>query len=269
MGYAEIYSRALRDPESFWGEAARAIHWDGHWEKAYLDHVPGYYLTGDSGYLDEYGDLYVMGRIDDTINVAGHRLSSGAVEEERPLQVMGAINAYHATLAEHAGYRALYLSGGGVAAGSLGLPDLGISTLHDVLEDLRRITYVTELPLLVDADTGFGSSAFNIARTGRELVRAAAAGCHIKDQVQANLGTILALADHLSRKAVSEGKPPLVMDAVLRYMVTAHEIQGVLALENSFNRPGFPGGRRRVSSNCATTPDACRPRRCRSSSTCS
>ncbi|WP_422126893.1 methylisocitrate lyase [Thioalkalivibrio sulfidiphilus] len=108
-----------------------------------------------------------------------------AVQEETPLQVMGAINAYHATLAEQTGYRALYLSGGGVAAGSLGLPDLGISTLHDVLEDVRRITYVTELPLLVDVDTGFGPSAFNIARTVRELIRAEAAGCHIEDQVQA------------------------------------------------------------------------------------
>ncbi|MCG5536548.1 methylisocitrate lyase [Ectothiorhodospira mobilis] len=107
-----------------------------------------------------------------------------AVEEEQPLQVVGAINAYHALMAEHVGYRALYLSGGGVAAGSLALPDLGISTLHDVLEDVRRITYVTDVPLLVDADTGFGSSAFNIARTVRELERAGAAGCHIEDQVQ-------------------------------------------------------------------------------------
>jgi methylisocitrate lyase len=88
-------------------------------------------------------------------------------------------------MAERTGYRALYLSGGGVAAGSLGLPDLGISTLHDVAEDVRRITYVTEAPLLVDADTGFGPSAFNIARTVRELIRAGAAGCHIEDQVQA------------------------------------------------------------------------------------
>ncbi len=108
-----------------------------------------------------------------------------AVREERPLQVVGAINAYHATMAEKVGYRALYLSGGGVAAGSLGLPDLGISNLHDVLEDVRRITYVSGLPLLVDADTGFGSSAFNIERTVRELIRAGAAGCHIEDQVQA------------------------------------------------------------------------------------
>ncbi len=118
-----------------------------------------------------------------TPSTPGARLRR-AVAEERPLQVMGAINAYHATLAEHAGYRALYLSGGGVAAGSLALPDLGISTLHDVLEDVRRITYITQLPLLVDADTGFGPSAFNIARTVRELIRAGAAGCHIEDQVQ-------------------------------------------------------------------------------------
>lgn len=108
-----------------------------------------------------------------------------AVEEEHPLQVMGTINAYHAMMAEHVGYRAIYLSGGGVAAGSLALPDLGISTLHDVLEDVRRITYVTDVPLLVDADTGFGPSAFNIGRTVRELIRAGAAGCHIEDQVQA------------------------------------------------------------------------------------
>jgi methylisocitrate lyase len=125
-----------------------------------------------------------MNQTPSTASTPGARLRR-AVDEERPLQVVGAINAYHATLAEHAGYRALYLSGGGVAAGSLALPDLGISTLHDVLEDVRRITYVTELPLLVDADTGFGPSAFNIARTVRELIRAGAAGCHIEDQVQA------------------------------------------------------------------------------------
>jgi len=114
---------------------------------------------------------------------AGARLRR-AVEEERPLQVVGAINAYHARMAERTGYRALYVSGGGVAAGSLGLPDLGISSLEDVLIDVRRITYVTELPVLVDADTGWGG-AFNIARTVRELIRAGAAGCHIEDQVAA------------------------------------------------------------------------------------
>ena len=107
-----------------------------------------------------------------------------AVQDEKPLQVVGAINAYHARLAERSGYRALYLSGGGVAAGSLGVPDLGISTLDDVLTDVRRITDATSLPLLVDADTGFGS-AFNIARTVRSLIKFGAAAMHIEDQVQA------------------------------------------------------------------------------------
>ena len=107
-----------------------------------------------------------------------------AVQEERPLQVVGAISAYHAMMAERTGYRALYISGGGVAAGSLGVPDLGISSLEDVLVDVRRITYASELPVLVDADTGWGG-AFNIARTVRELTRAGAAGCHIEDQVAA------------------------------------------------------------------------------------
>ncbi|MGB5833137.1 MAG: methylisocitrate lyase [Thiohalocapsa sp.] len=107
-----------------------------------------------------------------------------AVQEERPLQVVGAISAYHAMMAERTGYRALYVSGGGVAAGSLGVPDLGISSLEDVLVDVRRITHATDLPLLVDADTGWGG-AFNIARTVRELNRAGAAGCHIEDQVAA------------------------------------------------------------------------------------
>ncbi len=107
-----------------------------------------------------------------------------AVKDERPLQVVGAINAYHAMMAERTGYRALYLSGGGVAAGSYGLPDLGMTGLDDVLEDVRRITYATELPLLVDADTGWGG-AFNIARTVRQMQRAGAAGVHIEDQVAA------------------------------------------------------------------------------------
>jgi methylisocitrate lyase len=107
-----------------------------------------------------------------------------AVSEEKPLQVVGAINAYHARLAERSGYRAIYLSGGGVAAGSLGLPDLGISTLDDVLTDVRRITDVCALPLLVDVDTGFGG-AFNIARTVRSLIKFGAGAMHIEDQVQA------------------------------------------------------------------------------------
>jgi len=108
-----------------------------------------------------------------------------ALLEEKPLQIVGAINANHALLAKRAGYRAIYLSGGGVAAGSLGVPDLGITTLEDVLTDVRRITGVCDLPLLVDADTGFGPSAFNIGRTVKELIKAGAAAMHIEDQVQA------------------------------------------------------------------------------------
>jgi methylisocitrate lyase len=108
-----------------------------------------------------------------------------ALARERPLQVPGAICAYHAILAEKTGYQAIYLSGGGVAAGSLGLPDLGISTLDDVLTDVRRITDVCQLPLLVDADTGFGASAFNVARTVKSLIKAGAAAMHIEDQVGA------------------------------------------------------------------------------------
>jgi len=108
-----------------------------------------------------------------------------AVASERPLQVPGAICAYHAILAERSGFRAIYLSGGGVAAGSLGLPDLGISNLDDVLSDVRRITDACPLPLLVDADTGFGASAFNIARSVKSLIKAGAAAMHIEDQVGA------------------------------------------------------------------------------------
>jgi len=108
-----------------------------------------------------------------------------ALADERPLQIPGAINANHALLARRAGYRAIYLSGGGVAAGSLGLPDLGISGLEDVLIDVRRITDVCDLPLLVDVDTGFGASAFNVARTVRSLIKAGAAAMHIEDQVGA------------------------------------------------------------------------------------
>jgi methylisocitrate lyase len=107
------------------------------------------------------------------------------LQEEKPLQIVGAINANHALLAKRAGYRAIYLSGGGVAAGSLGVPDLGITTLEDVLTDVRRITGVCDLPLLVDADTGFGPSAFNIGRTVKDLIKAGAAAMHIEDQVQA------------------------------------------------------------------------------------
>ena len=108
-----------------------------------------------------------------------------AVAEEHPLQVVGAINANHALLAKRAGFKAIYLSGGGVAAGSLGLPDLGISGLDDVLTDVRRITDVCDLPLLVDVDTGFGASAFNVARTVKSMIKFGAAAMHIEDQVGA------------------------------------------------------------------------------------
>lgn len=113
----------------------------------------------------------------------GARLRA-AVEAEQPLQVVGVINAYCAMLAEQAGFRALYLSGAGVANASFGLPDLGLTTLNDVCEDIRRITRASELPLLVDVDTGWGG-AFMIARTILEISRAGAAGCHLEDQVQA------------------------------------------------------------------------------------
>src|SRR5690606_30206563 len=108
-----------------------------------------------------------------------------AIQSETPLQVVGAINANHALLAEQSGFKAIYLSGGGVAAGSLGIPDLGITTLEDVLIDVQRITNVCSLPLLVDIDTGFGPSAFNIARTIKSLEKAGAAGIHMEDQVGA------------------------------------------------------------------------------------
>jgi methylisocitrate lyase len=129
------------------------------------------------------GDFIIKGPMT-TPESAGARFRAAA-KQEQPLQVVGAINANHALLAQRAGFRAIYLSGGGVAAGSLGLPDLGISGLEDVLVDVRRITDVCELPLLVDVDTGFGASAFNVARTTRALIKAGAAALHIEDQVGA------------------------------------------------------------------------------------
>jgi len=115
---------------------------------------------------------------------AGARFRQALVDES-PLQIVGAINANHALLAKRAGYRAIYLSGGGVAAGSLGMPDLGISGLEDVLVDVRRITDICDTPILVDVDTGFGSSAFNVARTTRAMIKAGAAAMQIEDQVGA------------------------------------------------------------------------------------
>src|SRR5580700_11145260 len=115
---------------------------------------------------------------------AGYRFRR-AMLTEKPLQIVGTINANHALLATQEGFRAIYLSGGGVAAGSLGIPDLGITTLNDVLIDIERITNVTTTPLLVDVDTGFGPSAFNVARTIKSLIKAGAAALHIEDQVGA------------------------------------------------------------------------------------
>ncbi|HVJ59114.1 MAG TPA: methylisocitrate lyase [Burkholderiaceae bacterium] len=115
---------------------------------------------------------------------AGARFRA-ALAAEQPLQIVGTINANHALMARQVGYKAIYLSGGGVAAGSLGMPDLGINTLDDVLVDVRRITDVCDLPLLVDVDTGFGPSAFNIARTVKSLIKVGAAALHIEDQVGA------------------------------------------------------------------------------------
>jgi methylisocitrate lyase len=124
-----------------------------------------------------------MGQVMAQIETPGEKFRA-ALNVEQPLQIVGVINAYAARLAKHCGYRAIYLSGGGVAAASLGIPDLGITNLEDVLVDARRITDNCDLPLLVDIDTGFGS-ALNIARTVRSMVRAGAAAVHIEDQVQA------------------------------------------------------------------------------------
>lgn len=145
-------------------------------------------------------------------NSAGARFHA-AIQTEKPLQIIGAINAYHAMLATQSGFKALYLSGGGVAAGSLGLPDLGISTLEDVLIDVRRITDAVDTPLLVDIDTGFGG-AFNIARSVKSIAKAGAAAVHIEDQVQAKRcghrpnKAIVSLEEMVDRvKAAVDAKP--------------------------------------------------------------
>src|SRR3974377_1687642 len=152
-----------------------------------------------------------------TAVTAGARLRA-AVEAERPLQIVGTVNAYAALLAARSGFRAIYLSGAGVANASFGLPDLGITTLNDVCEDVDPITGRCPLPLLVDADTGFGS-AFNIARTVRELTRAGAAGMHLEDQVAAKRcghrpGKALVAAGEMSDGIRAAGRarggPPLV-----------------------------------------------------------
>jgi methylisocitrate lyase len=156
-----------------------------------------------------------------------------ALEEERPLQIVGVINAYCGLLAERSGFRALYLSGAGVANASLGLPDLGISTLHDVCEDVRRICGATNLPLLVDADTGWGT-AFNIARAVRELERAGAAGCHLEDQVQAKRcghrpNKALVLADEMVDRVKAAVDARGESDFVIMARTDAVETEGLLA----------------------------------------
>jgi len=168
---------------------------------------------------------------------AGGRLRA-AVEAERPLQLVGTINAYAALLAARAGFRAIYLSGAGVANASYGLPDLGITSLDDVCEDVRRISGVCELPLLVDADTGFGS-AFNIARSTRELTRAGAAGMHLEDQVSAKRcghrpGKALVgtgeMVDRLKAAVDARRDPSFVIMA----RTDAHAVEGqVAALERA------------------------------------
>jgi len=160
----------------------------------------------------------------------GSRLRA-ALDAERPLQVVGTINAYCAMLAQHAGFRAIYLSGAGVANASFGLPDLGITTLNDVLEDVRRITRATDVPLLVDCDTGWGG-AFVIARTVREMESAGAAGIHLEDQVQAKRcghrpGKALVPAGEMAdrvRSAVDARRDP---DFVLMARTDAYSVEGL------------------------------------------
>jgi methylisocitrate lyase len=160
---------------------------------------------------------------------AGARLRA-ALAQERPLQVVGTINAYSALLAKRAGFRAIYLSGAGVANASFGLPDLGITSLNDVCEDVRRIAGATELPLLVDADTGWGA-AFNISRTVSDLIRSGAAGCHLEDQVQAKRcghrpGKALVTAEEMvdRLKAAADGRTD--REFVLMARTDAHAVEG-------------------------------------------
>jgi len=160
---------------------------------------------------------------------AGLRLRN-ALAQEKPLQVVGAINAYSALLAEQAGFRALYLSGAGVANASFGIPDLGITSLNDVCEDVRRIAAVSDLPLLVDADTGWGA-AFNIARTSAELIRAGAAGLHLEDQVSAKRcghrpGKALVSADEMIDRLKSALDGRTDEHFVIMARTDAHAVEG-------------------------------------------
>jgi methylisocitrate lyase len=164
-----------------------------------------------------------------TIASAGARFRT-ALAHERPLQVVGAVNAYSALLAERAGFRAIYLSGAGVANASFGLPDLGITSLNDVCEDVRRITSASDLPLLVDADTGWGA-AFNISRTIADLIRSGAAACHLEDQVAAKRcghrpGKALVSADEMVDriKAAVDGRTDA--NFVIMARTDAHAVEG-------------------------------------------
>jgi methylisocitrate lyase len=174
-----------------------------------------------------------------TLVSAGSRFRA-AVEAERPLQVVGTINAYSALLAQQAGFKAIYLSGAGVANASFALPDLGITTLNDVLEDVRRITRAVDLPLLVDADTGFGS-AFNIARTVRDMIAAGVAAIHLEDQVQAKRcghrpGKALVEAGEMVDriKAAVDGRTD--DQFVLMARTDAHAVEGLSAAIDRSNR---------------------------------
>jgi len=163
---------------------------------------------------------------------AGARLWQ-AVKEEQPLQVVGTINAYCAKMAERVGYKALYLSGAGVANASYGLPDLGITSLDNVLEDAHRITNATSLPLLVDADTGWGN-AFNIARTVREMIKAGAAGLHIEDQVQAKRcghrpGKALVLKEEMVDRIKAAVDARTDADFIIMARTDAAAVEGVKA----------------------------------------
>lgn len=161
-----------------------------------------------------------------------------AIGAESPLQIVGTINANHALLAKRSGYRAIYLSGGGVAAGSLGVPDLGITTLDDVLVDVRRITSVCDLPLLVDIDTGFGPSAFNIQRTIKSLIAAGAAAAHMEDQIGAKrcghrpnkeVVSTTEMVDRIKAAVVARGDDPF-------YLIARTDAVAVEGLESAITR---------------------------------
>jgi len=171
------------------------------------------------------------------VTTAGEKFHT-ALKSESPLQIIGTINANHALLAKRAGYRAIYLSGGGVAAGSLGVPDLGISTLEDVLVDVRRITAVCDLPLLVDIDTGFGPSAFNIQRTIRSLIDAGAAAAHMEDQIGAKrcghrpnkeVVSTTEMVDRIRAAVIARGNDPF-------YLIARTDAVAVEGLEGAITR---------------------------------